>query len=765
MTILNPVEYKLENVNASLDDYIDHLKAIYWELEDNLLFVESLENYSIDSVNELQEQMEKIVKICLVIEDNYNRVIVESIKSLEIEDLLPYFNQFNAEIETEERMLYHKQEELAKQMNAIENVCKEFLDIVEKQNNIFDLSENNVDTEDFFELKTKEDFFTDLIYFETFFELHIEKLFEEVLVNKCQKLDINISDEEIVIFVKRIVHLIGEYRNVVNNTSNQDRNFVENLLSHGKGSIYEILLGLLKPKEINEVLNEVFVLSKMESVFFNNLPDTLQEILCEENFNGKTFDFLNQIYRKIKYDENPPQIEKAQKDFYELFEQYENIRLEAQELTAKHNDFKRIMNNKEAMQTELIKRVSLISNTETIDELLDRICNAINASEVTSNEDINISDIEKELTYLQTKLSKASEVLNNKKSQEYFNQKVMEDNKIILTSKGLNSDENIVKPFIFTEQKRLKQIELMINTQRQLKSIHKKIHYFRGEFATLINPYNNYDVDALIEEYNDIVLECYQTMDKNKYFHINSPSIFMLGIDYKGEEPLPESTTFPNDFLELTLLKNEQLLPDLDGKYFSEETKKYFFPNGNWDEMAETIINNQVYLIQKLFDYTTDKYGNFKFSLSEADYQKLIMNQNYIISIFKKEYEVRAQAQAALKTIISEKDIEKLKSTFGLTEFTKENMEEFIDLTKARIGSLLYQLYINEDKLKEQGIELPENIFDNIDLQEFSPFKNLEIDAIKSVEDAEFYINILSDLKAYNVDSETISDFYEGMKR
>ena len=214
MTILNPVEYKLENVNASLDDYIDYLKAIYWELEDNLLFVESLENYSIDSVNELQEQMEKIVKICLVIEDNYNRVIVESIKSLEIEDLLPYFNQFNAEIETEERMLYHKQEELAKQMNAIENVCKEFLDIVEKQNNIFDLSENNVDTEDFFELKTKEDFFTDLIYFETFFELHIEKLFEEVLVNKCQKLDINISDEEIVIFVKRIVHLIGEYRNV-----------------------------------------------------------------------------------------------------------------------------------------------------------------------------------------------------------------------------------------------------------------------------------------------------------------------------------------------------------------------------------------------------------------------------------------------------------------------------------------------------------------------------------------------------------------------
>ena len=67
MTILNPVEYKLENVNASLDDYIDYLKAIYWELEDNLLFVESLENYSIDSVNELQEQMEKIVKICLVI--------------------------------------------------------------------------------------------------------------------------------------------------------------------------------------------------------------------------------------------------------------------------------------------------------------------------------------------------------------------------------------------------------------------------------------------------------------------------------------------------------------------------------------------------------------------------------------------------------------------------------------------------------------------------------------------------------------------------
>ena len=106
MKILNPNEYKSQNPNAYLDDYLSYLEDAQKAAEETLQSAKSLlDDNSI--LEDIRTQAEEIFQMAMLVEEYMGQIVLKSIDTLSLEELQSYFN-----FDSENEQAYEQKEKL-----------------------------------------------------------------------------------------------------------------------------------------------------------------------------------------------------------------------------------------------------------------------------------------------------------------------------------------------------------------------------------------------------------------------------------------------------------------------------------------------------------------------------------------------------------------------------------------------------------------------------------------------------------------------------
>ena len=94
MKILSPSEYKKQNKDAYLNDYVTYLEEKQQEIE---IVMESAKFFALSEsvLFDIEKQSEEIMNILIVIEKYTEQIILNSIDTLSLSELQSYFESLN----------------------------------------------------------------------------------------------------------------------------------------------------------------------------------------------------------------------------------------------------------------------------------------------------------------------------------------------------------------------------------------------------------------------------------------------------------------------------------------------------------------------------------------------------------------------------------------------------------------------------------------------------------------------------------------------
>lgn len=780
MKILNPNEFKQQNPNAYLDDYLAYLENAQKEAEDTL---ENAKVLSLDKsiIENIQSQVEDIFQMAMIVEDYMGQIILKSIDTLSLEELQSYFD-----FEEENKQAEEKKSELE---NKKANL-RARLDEIEKQiaNNLY----ANGRVKEFYEAQDTNEFFKEnqdpRMYIEnllhtsskdSLFEGMIDELKKQLIValeTECHIQNIELTEEKRNEIISNIIELFRKCKNIIKYTPEAKEQLSKVVLSDS--GIKQLL-----PEEFAEdtsinLITDLMNLKKIVTTFYSNLPSSLQDRLVKERLQGETYKTLLKTYRAFTNGEELPSDDLSNEEKQEKREiegQLESIKYEIVSLNADKDSQQKFLRNAEAMRSVIREEIIRTLNGKVSAKDIAAIINeAETKAENLRSELVNASEL---LSFKTSDLETAEKILLDSEYHDFF--QTVENNNVrrLYKAFGVNVTDEVIEPALEEEQNREVQIRILTDLQKKLQEIEDEIKRIKekANFITKLLPSYKERLNSLTTKYQEEVNRVFNELKEKNLFQVFTPIISADSTVGHVITTYPEEKKNPSDFSELRGIKQTfwSMPTGID-----ENTKKRFLSENeqydNWEEFYQDLLTQQSELVKKLFNFTKEEDGHYVFWASEADREKLKHIQSVIVELLLSIYEERRAFRENLETSSSELDEEKvamLERFLGKgSNLSRENLINYIDRTKAQIKELKNLLASNATQCKKLGIEIPEDVKDVKDTTEEetkeleAKIKGLNLDGITTLEQAIEYRNLLLGLEEYTVPSSEVKEYYKKHK-
>lgn len=780
MSILSQNNYKELNPNASLEEYIDYLERSQRDLEEAMEIASSLD---LDKgiVEDLQKKMDEIVNIATILIKNQDKIIINSIELLTIEELQEYFQSEKESLSKEKQKLLNSKNKLQAELQRTTNEFQKHLHLCQKQEEEF--RQNN--TKIFFQpIDSTTKMVTSFMY-DSYNRDELFNNFKNAILQESKIQQKFISEERASELSEEILSLIEKYRMIAKQMSSRDENLAKKLLSQeGKLTIFSILPEEFDYQTCHYLIIDILCKEKRKTDFYQHLSPNTQKQLVEERFQGEKYKELYLLYQKVQRGESlledliPKDIQQEKSAIKEQIESVDKllVTIEAEEET-----ISQLLGNKQEMQENLKRKFSSMMQIESTEELIKRIEQALEKSEQLSADfQQKLKNTVIEIENMMKDIEEANQILSNSYYQNYFEQEEIRTTKLLLKTLGISATEMVTEPYLDVEEKRLIQFETIINIQRELSKIQQtyqtlepeRKHYLRNFIKS--KAYQE-KMETLKKHYQQIVNDGFNKLKEQNCLNVLAPTIDILKSKKGHIVTVPQNVKVPQNFDDLANVAENQTFMDLIHSSFLSNMEGEFCKEDDWSHVIEDAQNTQISLTFKLFDFKKDEEGFYKFSITDEEAKKLLEVQTFIIKILKKDYEIRSQftQMANQRTIILEWEKEKeFEKKFG-GEFRKETLENFILEMSKKIELLWLFLLKNKDECHKLNIEIPEEILKKeeslVEDTEKSrlvnqPFLDLNIEGIKTIEDAKKYREVLLEMKKFKVSPEQITKMYQSFK-
>ncbi len=776
MKILNPNEYKSQNPNAYLDDYLSYLEDAQKAAEETLQSAKSLlDDNSI--LEDIRTQAEEIFQMAMLVEEYMGQIVLKSIDTLSLEELQSYFN-FDSENEQADEQKEKLEEEKSNIKSRLDEIEKQIASNLYANGRVKDFYELD-DVKIFFQENPNPDqFLEDLLSsFEDNSTNKIVDTFKKqltvVLKTESQIQSIELSTTDIDELVEKIIDLFRTCKNILSYTPDAKTQLTKAILS--ESGIKQILPGTFDENTALYIIHDLMNLKKLNTAFYTNLPSSLQEKLANGRLQGETYETLLKTYQAFLSGEVLPSDDLSQEEKEEKKElegKLEKVNYDLASVDAEKESHQKFLTNAEAMRSILREMI------------LEELHGQVSAKDIDSI----IKEAEKKAEKLKTELEEANKLLSTKtrdleKAQEilldseyhYFFQSVEQNNvRRLYKAFGVNVTEEVILPFLEEEKRRYRQIDIMVTLQNTLSSIYGSIKEKeeKSNFITRNLPAYKESLKQLNEKYQKAIEEAFQNLKQNRLFSINAPQI--SNESTLGNViilPSANQQLEPTSFSEMSGLKQSfwNMSTGID-----ENTKQRFLAMNtetDWETYYQNLMKKQAELVTKLLSFEVGNDGYYTFASSKEEREELKHLQTTIIEILSSIYEERRsfrQSLGDMPTILEAEKVEELEYFLGHgANLSRENLVSYIDQTQNKIESLKALLLNNRSLCLKLGIELPDDgtiIINDASEEENNTLENriqsLNIDGVTNLEEAIAYRNLLLGLEEYTVPPTKVKQFY-----
>ena len=291
MKILSPSEYKKQNKDAYLNDYITYLEEKQQEIE---IVMESAKFFALSEsvLFDIEKQSEEIMNILIVIEKYTEQIILNSIDTLSLSELQSYFESLN-DFDNRREKANKKKARLRQKLLIINGRIEENLYQNGRKKEFYQVD----DVEEFFkENMSREQLLGNVLSDNTLETLEID--FKEVVKMEGEFQQVILSDDKIEYLWLEFVGLIEKCKKILGYSEESKDQLIKILLSEkGIGQIFN--------SEFHEntymyIVDDLLNLSKIRTKFYQGLPSELQKKLLTEGFKGDIYQELYATYQSIK---------------------------------------------------------------------------------------------------------------------------------------------------------------------------------------------------------------------------------------------------------------------------------------------------------------------------------------------------------------------------------------------------------------------------------------------------------------------------------
>lgn len=756
MKILTPSEFKEQNPNAYLGDYLAYLERMQTKTEEDLA---NAQKYSFDKdvIDSINNQAKEILKMTTIVQKHLEKAILDTIDTLTLIELQSYFifDEEDMASEPTPEEIEAKKQEIGERLKEIEQKIADDIRQNGREAHFYDAK----DVDDFF-AQSKEPYefiegLLDSLIPEKTYESSAKRLNEQLITaleTECRIQNIKLSSEEINKTASEIMGFLEIIKNIQSYPSSAKSQFAQRVLSNT--GIKRFLPEGFDKKTATYLIYDLMNLEKLNTSFYLGLPEPLRNRLANGRLRKEPFGTLFSVYQAYLNGEELPCDDLSQE------EKEEKRRLEAK---------LGFLSNERAMRSALRKRISGMMGNQIYAKDIDSI----------------IKDEEIRFKKLKESLSNAGSILSEKMSDLEIAQSIYLDpeykaffhaithntiNRNYRRS-GIEMTDEVVLPYIDVEKRRSEQFDIMINLQNRLEEIYNEI--ITKKRAFFITKKRREKIDALEEQYQNELKACIETLKGRNLVYVDAPRIADTST-VGNIELLPPEEEQRNitDFSELNGLK-----PALWNTFtgINENIKKKTLEANplydSWDAFYQDLMQTYTDLVYKLFSFDIDEDGYYFFATSAEDRERLIKLQTTIIAILTSVYEERKAFRERFGEFTLPVDSEKaLELRYFLgpdVNPSRDNLAYYIEITEAKIAEIKELFASHYTLCNELGIAIPEgieaddekNIAATTALND--KIQNLAIEGVTNLEEAISHRDILSGLEKYPVPSARVRKYYD----
>ncbi len=779
-TILNPSEYKRQNPEAYLDDYLTYLEEAQKEAETDLQYAKS---WSLDDsiLSDIQKKAEEIFQMAMIVEEYMGQIVLKSIDTLSLEELQAYFDfeKENKEADKKRVSLEQEQEAVQSKLKQLNSSIQESLYANGRVKEFYEANDAKI----FFqENQTPTSFLENLLkvfYNVTNIEevyskinLELQEQFIKALQTECSIQGIALSSDEVAAICDKILNLLKNSSRILIYSPNATNQLANKILS--EEGIEALLPSSFEKNTTFYFIQGVMNLQKLDTTFYTNLPATLQDTLVSERLQGNTYAILFQTYQAFLKGEELPSDDLSQnekKEQEDLNNQLSKINYDLTCLDTERDSQRQFLANEEAMRSVLRERISnVLEGQVSVKEIDSLIKDAERKNEKLKEDLVAASSL---IALKESDLAKAQAILLDPDYHNFFQSVERNNVRRLYQAFGVNVTEEVILPFLEEEKRRYQQIDILVTLQNKLNSLYKTIKEKKDKANFITNKLPAYKeaMAQLEEEYEKAIEDAFQQLKKNSLFYINVPQISDESTIGHVITLPPAYQKEPETFMDVSGLKQTfwNMSTGID-----ENTKQRFLSKNpkfdNWEDYYQDLMRKQSELVAKLFSFGIGPDDYYHFTSSEEERETLKHLQTTIVEILSSIYDERKAFRQSLGTgsiILDNDKIKELEHFLGRgSNLSRENLVTYIDNTQSEIASLQTLLATNRELCTKLGVDVPEDTpvvdttMDDESKDLEAKIQSLNIEGITNLEEAIAYRNLLSGLEEYSVPAGKVKEFY-----
>lgn len=737
MKILHPKEYKRQNPQSTLKDYIEYIQDL---IKDIQTVLDGITDFSLqdDLISEFKNNLTEFFKIITAVHTYLHNSIIELIENMTLDELQSYFADILKNIEELEKEKQHAIDEKNLKLRELSSIDKTSTDI-----RIDNLDKNDLKVF-FMDFK---DFLKDIL--QHYDDASISKLFKESIRNE------SVDDQQVL--QRQFSNYFNKIKKIIRLTKKPIDQVLEELTSKISSKGKYLLANNFNSNSFIYILKKMMMSKKFNTDFFKSLPTEIQERLksdlFEEEYNRLKMLFENpRSEERVVEDSNPNKKEIAD-EIKSIDSKISSYEYRINTLKASYYDSN---NLRERLRSYL--RTTVYSSI-SLDTLDFAISSAKNSIEMATRE---ILDAMKLLSKKKANLKTAQIMLITGAYESTFERVRKQKETEVLTSYGVNPYSDNLKPFLETEKRRLRQFQLLVNFQEDLKEIYYKAQDLKKKFPFFMIEYTR-TYKSLIKSYQQSVKDFMEFLFKEG-LHIIIPPVVKLGSDTSATRIEVIDTTnrkieyrYLDEYQEFMFFENT-----ISEEVQNEVLKKYGYDS--WSLFAQSTIDNIHHQLKLLFTFEENK--DFPYQSKSHSYQKSLLTtlQERVIDILEREIEYREKCKKRDSVSLDPNIIREIDSLLGYPNaHSKEDLIRFIYFTENEIEALTKFLTSHSCECEILGISLPKDI-DNSNVEQVvrnfhEPIDMLALNNIHTLNDAMFLRSIIYEFNCYIIGSEELKNF------
>ena len=705
MELLNFNEFKANFTasEAKLDDYLSYLEAQKAEIYDLMSMPIPLDGEIMD---ELKGNLSFIEKLEEIIKGNQRAIVIQSIDNLSLEGLQSLYDnkldEYNSEKNTIEELLVENEDKIEDAMHVYQTKllncgydkkyyeASDTLVFFDRPESLFDYVRMIISDQEFDEEILKEDLSKAI-------RLENDKLDKNVLTS----------------MIDGIVNLFSKCNKLNKMVSGKLDHIVNSLLS--EDGIRKIFSEGFKEDLTDRIFLNMQNVNKENTLFFQGLPESVQEMLLTEKFCGPCYQGLNAYYFSLRTD-----------DIYVPFESEDLKRLYDEKATLEE-DLK-LVSNKIEVEEQFIqdqdKLKEFLKSQVTIDDTnvptiakLDSFVSSAQGGKEKNLERINY--IDQTVGYNNELISRIEEILQY---PEYSEQEDDQDNELLQSSE-------IMDIYVDVEAARLDQIKIMVDAQRTLETLEKGIKELKNsKVKNILSRSHKQELSRLERKYSEVILDTYDRLKDEGILTVEAPQKFsfdgdgqLMPTNFRNKEPknFDDLTYTSHIFWNIEDYMDEILSCGLATK-----------------EDIEKTVTIQKHCVNRLFNYSKDEDGYYQFTIDDQEREYLLQCQENIVFLARALYQARVERE----------QLPEGSNAKYLRPEIVAALEEMhiVDSSKEALQRSVFDLARENESLTYEKETL------------VASFENAMIDGIDNIDDAIKYRDMLIGLKDYCIDTEEI---------